>query len=124
MRIKTVVDSQLLNVQKLLDYLPSVDNNVHSMLGLLMVCDRGCGKKSIIALLMQRNFKVITIASKIGSEHPIVGSTVVKSYVEKKIENSNLRSSMLSASDLESNYGVLQSNVELFRDSIRIHYVR
>jgi hypothetical protein len=32
---------------------------------------------------------VITIASKIASEHPIVGSTVVESYIEK-IENSKV----------------------------------
>jgi hypothetical protein len=49
---------------------------------------------------------VITIASKVGLEHPIFGSTVVESYIDQ-IGNSNLRSSMLSASDLESNYGVL-----------------
>jgi len=53
-----------------------------------------------------------------GSEHPIVGSTVVETYIEK-IECSNLHSSMLSLSNLESNYGVLLSNVELFYDSIK-----
>jgi hypothetical protein len=83
MRIKSIADSQLLNVQKLLEYLLSVDVNTHSMLGPFMACGQGYGKKSIIALLTQRNFKVITIASKIGLEHPIVGSTVVESYIDQ-----------------------------------------
>jgi hypothetical protein len=53
--------------------MPSIDDNTHSMLGLLVACDRGYGKKSILSLLASRNYKVITMASQIGSEHPIVG---------------------------------------------------
>jgi hypothetical protein len=36
---KTVADSQLLNVQKFLDYLPSVDGNTNSMLGHFTACN-------------------------------------------------------------------------------------
>lgn len=80
MRIKTYADSQIDNLCKLLDYLPAVDENSHSMLGPFIVCDRGYGKKSIVEMLASRNFKVLTICSKAGSERPIVGSTIVESY--------------------------------------------
>jgi hypothetical protein len=40
-RIKTVADSQLVNMTKLLDYLPQIDENNASMLGPITVCDRG-----------------------------------------------------------------------------------
>jgi hypothetical protein len=40
-RIKTVADSQIINVEKLLDYTPNIDDNTHSMLGPLVACDRG-----------------------------------------------------------------------------------
>ncbi len=83
MRIKTVSDSQLKNVEKLLDYLPTIDNNMSSMLGPQLACDRGYGKKSVLGLLASKYYKVITITSKIGSEHPIVGSSIVESYIEK-----------------------------------------
>jgi hypothetical protein len=116
MRIKTVSDSQVKNVEKLLDYLPTIDENMNSMLGPLLACNRGYGKKSILGLLASKHYKVIMIASKIGSEHPIVGSSIVESYIEK-IERNNLSNSGISTIDLQSNYGVLQSTAESFRDS-------
>jgi hypothetical protein len=81
--IKTVANSQIVNVEKLLDYLPAVDKNVQSMLGPFIACNRGYGKKFIMSLLASKNYKVITIASKIGSEHPIVGSSAVEFYIDK-----------------------------------------
>ncbi len=83
MRIKAMLDSQLKKVEKLLYYLPTIDENTNSMLGPLLACDREYGKKLILGLLASRNYKVTSIASKIGSEHPIVGSSIVESYVEK-----------------------------------------
>ena len=97
--------------------MPSIDNNTHSILGLLVACNRGYGKKSDLSLLASRNYKVITIASQIGSEHPIVGSPVVDSYIDK-IEKSNMANSQESISELHSSYGVLDTNVESFRESI------
>jgi hypothetical protein len=116
-RIKTVANSQIINVEKLLDYMPSIDDNTHSMLGPLVACDRGYGKKSILFLLASKNSKVITNASQIGSEHPIVGSTVVEPYIDK-IEKSNMANSQESVSELQSIYGVSDGNVESFRESI------
>jgi hypothetical protein len=118
-RIKTVADSQSVNVQKLLDYLPSIDENRNSMLGPFIACDRGYSKKSIITLLASRHYKVITIASKIGLEHPIVGSSVVDFYIEK-IKNSQLNATQQSMSDFLDNYGVLQSDVNSFLDNVKV----
>jgi len=50
-----VADSQLMNVTKLLDYLPQIDDNRESMLRPITVCDRGYGKKTIISVLAERN---------------------------------------------------------------------
>jgi hypothetical protein len=118
MRIKTFADSQLTNVEKLLDCLPSIDENTQSMLGPIMVCDRGYGKKSVINLLSSRNFKVLTIASTIGSDHPIVGSTTVLSYLEK-VQRYGVTNSINSTEVLQSDFGVLQSNVADFLDSVK-----
>jgi hypothetical protein len=49
--IKTVADSQLMNIGKLLDYLPTIDDNTHSMLGPLVSFNGGYGKKSILRQL-------------------------------------------------------------------------
>jgi hypothetical protein len=54
MQIKTVSDSQLKNVEKLLDYLPTIDENTNSMLGPLLAYDQGYGKKLILGLLASR----------------------------------------------------------------------
>jgi hypothetical protein len=89
------------------------DENTNSMLGPLIACNRGYGKESILSLPAPKNYKVITIASKIGSEHPIVGSTVVESYIEK-IKKNNISNSQQSISDLQSNYGVLHKSVGSF----------
>lgn len=93
------------------------DENTNSMLGPLIACNRGYGKESILSLPAPKNYKVITIASKIGSEHPIVGSTVVESYIEK-IKKNNISNSQQSISDLQSNYGVLHKSVGSFWKSI------
>jgi len=100
-------------VTKLLDYLPQIDENSESMLGSITVCDRGYGKKSLISLWAERNYKVLTVASNIRYKHPIVGSTIVGSYVDK------INSTVTSTTDLVSNYGVLQSNINEFKDSIK-----
>jgi hypothetical protein len=63
LHIKTVAGSQLINIIKLLDYLPAFDDSTHSMLGPLIACDWGYGKKSILALSASKNYKVITIES-------------------------------------------------------------
>jgi hypothetical protein len=50
MRIRTTADSQMDNLEKLLDYLPPVDNNEFSMNGPILGCDRGYGKKKVIEI--------------------------------------------------------------------------
>ncbi len=83
MRLRTLSDSQLENVCKLLDTMPSIHENTNSMRGPILACDRGYGKKSFIEMLWEKNFKVLTIASPVGSDHPIVGLTTVAGYVAK-----------------------------------------
>jgi hypothetical protein len=83
-----------------------------------MVCNRGYGKKSVINLLSSRNFKVLTIASTIGSDHPIVGLTTVQSYLEK-VQRYGVTNSIYSTEVLQSDFGVLQSNMEDFLDSVK-----
>jgi hypothetical protein len=80
--------------------MPSINKNTR----------KGYGKKSILSLLASKSYKVNTITTKIGLEHPIVGSTVVESYIEK-IEKINITNSQQSISELQSNYGVLDVNV-------------
>jgi hypothetical protein len=53
----------------------------------LLYCDRGYGKKKVIELLAKRNFKVITIANAVGSEHPIIAFIVVDTYKGKHLYN-------------------------------------
>jgi len=64
-------------VQRLLDYLPQIEDNTMSMLGSIIACDHGYGKKAIIELLLAKNFNVPTIAGIVGSGHPIIGTMVV-----------------------------------------------
>jgi hypothetical protein len=54
MRIKAMLDSQLKKVEKLLYYLPTIDENTNSMLGPLLAYDQGYGKKLILGLLASR----------------------------------------------------------------------
>ena len=68
---------------RLLDNMPSIHDNSNSMHGPILACDRGYGKKSFIEMLGAKHYKVVTIASPIGSDHPIVSSTTVSAYVEK-----------------------------------------
>ncbi len=83
MRLRTVTDSQLESVSRLLDNMPSIHDNSNSMHGPILACDRGYGKKSFIEMLGAKHYKVVTIASPIGSDHPIISSTTVSAYVEK-----------------------------------------
>jgi hypothetical protein len=39
----------------------------------------------------RHNFKVITIANSMGSEHPIVGRSTVKEYIQKICQKHALR---------------------------------
>jgi predicted nucleotidyltransferase len=53
------------------------------MNGPIIAFDRGYGKVSFINLLMERNYKVITIANAVGSEHPFVGTTAIDAFKKK-----------------------------------------
>jgi hypothetical protein len=105
-RIKTTADSQLTNVQRLLDYLPQIEDNTMSMLGPIIACDRGYGKKAIIELLLAKNFKVLKIAGTVGSGHPIIGTMVVDQYCSKIREHNSLN---CGNSNMENSYGILQT---------------
>jgi hypothetical protein len=73
MRLRTFGESQLVNVANLLDTMPAIGVDFRaSMNGPIIAFDRGYGKVSFINLLMERNYKVITIANAVGSEHPLL----------------------------------------------------
>jgi hypothetical protein len=62
------------------------------MFGLLLVMDRIFGKLKLIKLLAEENYKVITITTTLGSEHPIVPSDALSLFHDKlkKSQQSNL----------------------------------
>jgi hypothetical protein len=118
MRVRSTGDSQMYNVEKLLDTLPTVDNNELSSLGPILVCDRGYGKRSAVELFASKNFKVIAIANAKGSEHSFVGSSAAHAYSKKIREHNKFQKSMASDSAEDSLSGVLETNVQDFEDSI------
>jgi len=77
-----------------------------SMLGPIITCDPGYGKKAIIELLSAKNFKFLTIAGTAGSGHPIIGTTVVDQYCSKIREHNSLN---CGNSNMENSYGILQT---------------
>jgi len=83
MRLRTNADTQLQNLEKLTERLPNIEINTGSHLGPIMVMDRGFGKLSILNALAKKNFKILTIAAVVGSEHPIVPSSSVHQFSEK-----------------------------------------
>jgi len=89
MRLRTVGESQLVNVEKLLDTMPAIGADYQlSMNGPIMAFDHGYGKVSFISLPVRHNYKVITIAKSVGSEHPFVGPTVIDA-LRKKVATSH-----------------------------------
>jgi hypothetical protein len=47
------------------------------MLGPIIDCDQGYGKKAIMEILTEKKIKVVTIAGNMSSRYPIFGSSVV-----------------------------------------------
>jgi hypothetical protein len=86
MRLRTSSETQLENVEKLLDTFPPIEENSRSDFGPLLACDRGYGKKKIIELFAKKHYKVITVCAAAGSEHPIIPTSVVNAY-HKKIQS-------------------------------------
>jgi hypothetical protein len=57
MRLRTSVDTQIENVEKLMDRLPPVEKNSNqSDLGPWLACDRGYGKKKVIQMFAEKKF--------------------------------------------------------------------
>jgi hypothetical protein len=104
MRLRTFGESQLVNVANLLDTMPAIGVDFHaSMNGPFIAFDHGYGKVSFINLLMERNYKVITIANAVGSEHPFVGTTAIDAFKKKvRVTHPHL--------DIEAIYILLQDN--------------
>jgi hypothetical protein len=118
MRIRSTGDSQIYNVEKLLDTLPPVDNNELPNLGPILACDRGYGKKSAVEMFASKNYKVIAIANAMGSEHPFVSYSTVTAYVRKIREHNILKKTTESDSHEENYSGVLDTNIQSFEDTI------
>jgi hypothetical protein len=78
--------------------LPAVQPNDNSPNGPLIVLDWGCGKKKMVDVFRSKNFKLITIAATVGSEHPIVPLSAVDAYSDHIMKNTNIFSEILAAS--------------------------
>jgi hypothetical protein len=78
MKVRTSGDTQLFNLEKLLDTLHAVAPNATSAFGPMLACDRGYGKKTTVEMFVKWNFH-----NSIGSEHPIVGTSAVKECNQK-----------------------------------------
>ncbi len=113
-RIHMIVDSQIDNMEKLLDNLPPVDNNESSHGGPIIACDRGYGKKKVIERFAKRNFKVNTIANALGSEHPIIASSKLDAYREKIHLYNIAHTDRNNESSAEYIDKVLESNLKEF----------
>ncbi len=61
-----------------------------SILGPIIACDHGFGKKAIIELLLAKNIKILTRAGTVGSGHPIIGTMAVDQYCSKIREHNSL----------------------------------
>jgi len=89
MRLRSVGESLLFNVEKLLDTMPAIGADYRSSMNSPIIAfDRGYGKVSFISLLVRRNYKVITIANSVGSEHSFVGQSVIDA-LRKKVATSH-----------------------------------
>jgi hypothetical protein len=83
MRLRTNATTQQENAERLTDRFPQIDRNVASLFGPLLVMDHGFGKLKLIKVLAQKNYKIITIAATLGSEHPLVPSTALSTFRNK-----------------------------------------
>jgi hypothetical protein len=99
MRLRTSSDTQLENVEKLLDTFPPIEENRLSDFGPLLACDRGYGKKKVIQLFAKKHYKVITVCAAAGSEHPIVPTSVVNAYHKKLLSQQSEENMVLQQDD-------------------------
>ncbi len=85
-------------------------NNKTLVHGPLVACDRGYGKLSVVNMLLQCNFKVITI----GSQHPIVGTEAVTAYRDKPRRSRN----GIQSSDDSDGSDMIHTKLEAFDNDI------
>jgi hypothetical protein len=112
MRLRTSADTQMENVEKLMDRLPPVEKNCNQCdLGPWLACDRGYGKKKVIQMLAEKNGKVITVTATAGSDHPIIPSSVVHSYQEKLKKQQNEDSEEEESLELGDSIGQYAANM-------------
>jgi hypothetical protein len=110
MRVRLSGDMQLFYMEKLLDTLPTVAPNAASAFGPILACNHGYGKKTTV--------EMFAIANSIGSEHPIVGTSAVKEYIQEIRQNQALQLNSAVDSDSDSNDDILDLDIFSFQDSI------
>ncbi len=70
MQLRTIGESQLVNVENMLDTMPAIGVDFHaSMNGPIIAFDRGYGKVFFINLLMQRNYRTIRESQLVNVEN-------------------------------------------------------
>jgi hypothetical protein len=62
---------------------PTIEPNITSLSGPILVMDTGFGKLRLVKALARKNFKILTIAAVAGSEHTLVPSSAQEVYLEK-----------------------------------------
>jgi len=97
MRFCTIDDLQLKNCVKVLEGMPKVEPNANSPDGPIIVFDRGYGKKKMVDVVQSKNFKLITISTTVGSEHPIAKSSAIETYRERLLKNASLPKDILAS---------------------------
>jgi hypothetical protein len=83
MRLRTFLTTQVQNMHKLLECLPDAETNKGLARGPVLVMDRGFGKMDHIEEVMKKNFKLITVAATLGSQHPFVPTSAMQNYRDK-----------------------------------------
>ncbi len=83
MRLRTFLTTQVQNMHKLLERLPDAETNKGLARGPVLVMDRGFGKMDHVEEVVKKNFKLITVAATLGSQHPFVPTSAMQSYRDK-----------------------------------------
>jgi hypothetical protein len=101
MRLRTNATTQQENAERLTDRFPQIERNVASLFGPLLVMDRGFRKLKLIKVLAQKNYKIITIAATLGSEHPLVPSTALSTFRDKLKKTKRSKTDTLSDDEVD-----------------------
>jgi hypothetical protein len=76
-------------VKQLVSLLPRASHPYTSPSAPMIAFDRGYGKMNMINFFLEKQFKIITVCTAVGSGHPCVSESAVKAYVSRIQNDSN-----------------------------------